>query len=618
MPHRWNRRTRLLVYWGTAAALAVVVSQALVFTTWQAGYEAWDPEAALVGVTDVLSGQAPPEAATFRFSDVTTDAGIDFVHFPATRSNVLPEDMGSGLAWGDFDDDGLPDLFLANIEGPFSGEGGDGRCALFRNRGDGTFADVTAESGIRCGGIGMAAAWGDYNNSGWLDLYITRHGPNLLFRNNGDGTFTDVSEEAGVTGGPSFSAGAAWGDFTLNGHLDLYVTNFVDFSYEPGEEEQTGFQHGAEVPFTLNPLAYPPQPNYLFRNNGDGTFTEVAAEAGVTNPDGRSLEVVWADFNNNGLPDLYVANDISDNALFVNRGNGTFEDASARALVADYRSGMGLAVTDLEGNGLLDIFITNWVAQRNSFFRNVSLTADASSDRAPLLFLEGADRIGLGAPSLPMVGWSTGFVDLDNSGSPDLWVVNGHTFPQVDDRARLRPQPVQFFRGMPGQPFMEVTAHVQEGRMASLVGRGGAHADFDRDGRVDLAISVHGDRPVLLRNVTPDPGHWLTLRLRQEGWNTRALGARVAIRVGDHVQTAAMGASSSYLSQSPAEVHFGLGEAEVIDELVVHWPDGAIQVEREVTANQLLTLHHVPTYPAAPRPPWMGTLPARANDVPDD
>jgi enediyne biosynthesis protein E4 len=598
-----RRRSRLLA-WAAIGLLTTGGALALVAATRDGGYGRWDPDGIEAGIMDVLARQGRPDEATFRFEDVTDDAGIRFRHFPAQRANLLPEDMGSGLAWGDYTDNGYPDLFLVNIEGSLVGPPGQGRCALYRNEGDGTFTDVTLEAGVDCDGMGMAAAWGDYNDNGRLDLFVTRYGSNLLYRNNGDGSFTDVTVEAGVGGGDAFSAGAVWGDYDRDGHLDLYVTNYVRFVYRPGEAQRISLQRDAEVPFTLNPSAYEPAANLLYRNNGDGTFTEVGAAAGVDNPRGRSLGAVWADFNNDGLPDLYVANDISDNALFLNRGDGTFEDASAASLTADYRGAMGLAVVDYGNDGAFDIFVTNWMAERNSFFRNRLSRASESGEGARLLFLEVGDHLGLGAPSLDKVGWATGFADFDNDGYPDLWVVNGHTFPKTDDPKHLRPQPMQFFRQMPGGGFVEVSSHVRDRAPDPIVGRGGAHADFDRDGRMDLAIMVHGDRPILLRNVSATPGRWLTIRLRQTGANTRALGARVVVTGGGLTQTALLGATPSYLSQSPAEVHFGLGEADLVEEVIIHWPDGAVQVERALLPDRVLTFTHAPTYPArATAPP---------------
>jgi enediyne biosynthesis protein E4 len=593
-PHR-DRRRRLLASWAAIAALSLTLALMPAVLTRDLGYETWDPAASATGVTDVMARTVGSEDATFRFEEVTERSGIEFRHFPGIRANLLPEDMGSGLAWGDYNDSGYPDLFLVNIEGPLHGPPGGGRCTLYRNEGDGTFTDVTMESRLDCRGIGMAAAWADYNDNGHLDLFVSRFGSNLLYRNNGDGTFSDVTEEAGVGGNGSFSAGAVWGDYDADGHLDLYVANYVSFAYSPGDERDTRALHGTEIPFTLNPAAYPPQQNYLYRNNGDGTFTEVALEAGVANPAGRSLGAVWADFSGNGLADLYVANDISENAMFLNRGDGTFEDAGARSLTADYRGSMGLAVVDHDGDGALDLFITNWLAERNTFFRN-TLARNSSSSRngSGPTFLEMADHLGLGAPSLAMVGWATGFVDFDNDGLPDLWVVNGHTFPRTDDPTRLRPQPMQFFRQLPGSGFSEVSLGAWEGAATPIVGRGGAHADFDRDGRVDLAIGVHGGRPILLRNVTPDPGHWVVVRLRQSDRNTRAVGARVTVRAGDRSRTDVVGATPSYLSQSPLELHFGLGEASRIDEMTIEWPDGCVESLHDMEVDTVLTLHHQP------------------------
>ncbi|MCP4410515.1 MAG: VCBS repeat-containing protein, partial [Gammaproteobacteria bacterium] len=257
------------------------------------------------------------------------------------RQSLLPEDMGSGLAWGDYDGDGDPDLFFVNFQGAIKAPLGNnamtvGRSALYRNEGAGHFIDITEIAGLAQPSFGLGAAWGDYDNDGDLDLYITNYGPNTLYRNNGDGTFTDVAEAAGV-GDDRFSAGCVWGDYDNDGHIDLYVTNYVQFATENNNTRATVRQSGTEIPYTINPSSYPPESNRLYHNNGDGSFSDVAEQAGVANPEGRSLSAAWFDFDNDGQNDLYVANDVSANGVFRNLGNGRFADIGAESLAADYR-----------------------------------------------------------------------------------------------------------------------------------------------------------------------------------------------------------------------------------------------------------------------------------------
>ena len=565
-----------------------------------------DPEGKIEKQTEDRPAEAHDNPPPIALEAVTAASGIVFEHFPATRQSLLPEDMGSGLAWGDYDGDGDPDLFLVNFCGPILEpiplNARQGRCALYRNDGDGRFRNVSTSVGLDVTCFGMAGAWGDYDNDADLDLYVTCYGSNLLYRNEGDGTFTNVTKAAGV-GDERFSAGCGWGDYDRDGDIDLYVCNYVKFMYRAADAKRTMRQYGSEVPFTMNPSAYKAEANVLYRNNGDGTFTDVAALAGVADTAGRSLVAAWFDFDNDGWSDLYVANDLSDNGVFRHRGDGPFEDIGASSLGADSRGAMGLAVGDYDHDGDFDLFITNWVGQENAFFEN-ALLADAKQDagRGRLIFMDVAQMVGVGHVSLNVVGWATGFVDFDNDGHRDLWVVNGHTFGEVGDHTRLRAQRVHLFRQQSAEGFVEMAQEACPELSRPIVGRGGAHADYDLDGRVDLAIMVHGGQPILLRNVSQGTGHWITLRLRQHGQNTHALGARIVLRTGDQVQSAQVGADAPYLSQSHTDVHFGLGSAGRIDELTIHWPDGHQETHDVVSPDGIHTFTHTPNYKVvAPR-----------------
>jgi hypothetical protein len=591
-----TKRQRQLVYWGAAS---LVVLGALAWLLLRASAPdnpyATEPDGRVRGLTDVLERQIDPGMVSFRFEDVAERAGIRFQHFPDRRRSLLPEDMGSGVAWGDYDNDGWIDLFVVNMRGSIldSAEG-EGRCALYRNNGDGSFSDVSAAAGMDLAVHGMAAAWGDYDNDGSLDLYLSTYGPNHLLRNNGDGTFSDIGTQAGVAD-PGFGAGVAWVDFDRDGWLDLYLTNYVQFEYRQADLARAGSQYGTEIPYTLNPSSYAPAPNRLFRNLGDGSFDEVASIAAVSDPEGRSLQPVWFDFDLDGWPDLYVANDVSKNGVFRNLGDGRFMDIGASSLAADYRGAMGLAVADYNRNGSLDLFITHWLAQENVLFENMTGSGFDAKHSDRIFFMEVGESHGLGYSSLRMVGWATGFADFDNDGMTDLWVVNGHTMEERDNREQLIGQPLQLYRQLDGRGFFEIaSAAWPEAR--PMVGRGGAHADFDGDGRVDLAISQHGGRLILLRNVSDSSGNWLALRLRQQQRNRFAVGARVALRIGDRWQTAQVLAGSSYLSQDGSDLHFGLGTATQADALRVHWPDGSVQELGPLASGRVHDLLHDPSY----------------------
>jgi hypothetical protein len=535
-----------------------------------------------------------------RFTDVAEAAGLRFQHFSGTRSTQLPEDMGSGAAWGDYDGDGDPDLFLVNEAGPL-GAGPErataARSALFRNDG-GRFADVTEAAGLEVTGWGMGAAWGDYDGDGDLDLFVTRYGTNLLLRND-RGRFTDVSTVAGVGGQGGFWTGAAWADHDRDGDLDLYVCGYVRFSPDAAAARQTSLQFRSQVPFTLNPSSYPPERNLLYRNDG-GRFREVAGDAGVDNPGGRSLSAAWADFDLDGWPDLYVANDVSDNAMFHNLGDGRFRDVSHAALVADYRGAMGLGIGDWENDGDLDIFITHWIAQENALYENQRGVFPATA-AAPMRFIDYADTEGLGQIALDFIGWGAAFLDYDNDGRLDLLVVNGSTFQDPADPTRLLPMKNQlFWNAGHDRGFYEVGAAAGPSFAEPNVGRGLAVADYDGDGDLDALVTVNGGRPRLLRNDGGSRRSWLRVVLRGPGrrasgrgpaTSSFATGALVRVAAAGLEQLRQVGDGPSYLGQSPpGEVFFGLGQAEVVDRLEVTWPSGRTQSFQGLPARAAVTL----------------------------
>jgi hypothetical protein len=557
------------------------------------------------GLTNILSKQvAEKDRVPLEFEDVTASSGIKFRHFPANRSSLIAEDMGSGVAWGDYDDDGLVDLLIVNCAAYIAGGTDSDRDAagarLYRNLGGGQFDDATVAAGINFVGHGMGAAWGDYDSDGDLDLYITALGRNALYKNLGDGRFEDVTEQAGVQD-KRFSSGCSWADYDRDGDVDLYVCNYIDFVAREADRSRTDSTWG-DQPYTMNPSAYEPAPNSLFRNNGDGTFTDVARQAGVDDPSGRGLSASWTDFDNDLWPDLYVANDVSENAVFRNRGDGTFEDIGAASLAADYRSAMGLAVADFDDDSDQDFFITHWIAQENALYCNMLIDPSHDALEHRLWFFDAADQFGVGQITLDAVGWATGFCDFDNDGLRDLWVVNGHTFEQtVGKQRKLIPQRPFLFWNRGADGFVEVAEKACREMATPIAGRGGAQADFDNDGRVDLAWLSHQGPLLLFRNTSPTNNRWLRIELRQSGGNPRALGARAYVTCGNRTQMGEVGCSSSYLSQDELTLHFGLGSAARVDSLRIVWPDGTEETRHDTAVDQKLTIHRA-AHPALAGP----------------
>ena len=559
-----------------AAGVFVAITLAVVFLG--RDRDRYVPSAPVQGLTSELDRTLGGEAPTRRFVDVTAAAGIDFAHFPGARTSQIAEDMGSGAAWGDYDADGFPDLYLVNHAGPLPtpdqpAPEQTGRAALYRNRGDGTFEERAEAAGVDHRGAGMGAAWADIDGDGHLDLVVTAYGGLTLYRNRGDGTFEDRTQAAGLGDYVGFWAGPSFVDYDRDGHVDLHVPGYV--RYDPGFLEVEGSSYAVEAPPSLNPSSFPPERNLLFRNRGDGTFEEMAAVAGVLGDRGRSLAALWADVNDDGWPDLYVANDVSDNELHLNLGDGTFKDVGHAAHVADYRGAMGIAAGDWDGDTDLDVFVTHWVAQENALYQ--SQRAQDGAD-AHLRFRDEADRFGLGQVALDAIGWATSFFDFDNDGLLDLFVVNGSTLQSRDDATQLVPmRDYLFWNRGPEEGFFDLGAVAGQWFERETVGRGGALADYDRDGDLDLVIVNHGGPAVLLRN-DGEGGHWLQLALTASGGNTAAIGATARVTAGGRVHRRAVGGQSSYLSQNEAVLHVGLGDAERVERVEILWPDGEQQI----------------------------------------
>ncbi len=594
-----NKRTRLLLKWsGWSVVLMLSVTFFFFLIERRLGQAVPAAGAKVSGLTSVLTRSTDGLAVPLSFEDATAAFGLDFHHMPTPRRSLLPEDMGSGIACGDYDADGFVDVLLVNFSGnavpgaPLN----DSACTrLYRNIGGRRLEDVTLSAGVGFVGLGMGAAWGDYDGDGDLDLYITAYGENTLYRNRGDGSFEEATHPAGVQDS-RFSTGCSWADYDRDGNLDLYVCNYIDFQYKAEHRDARKAQYATEQPYTLNPSSYPPQANALFRNRGDGTFEEVAKRAGVDDPRGRSLSASWVDINGDGWVDLYVANDVSNNGVFLNNRDGTFADIGASSLAADYRGAMGIAVADLDDDLDQDFLITHWLAQENAMYRNMLSDAVLGASVRPW-FMDQAEEFGLGQVSLDMVGWATAFGDLDNDGLRDLWIVNGSTIELPDDHTLLETQPAFLFWNRGTSGYIEVAARACPQLAAPRVGRGGAQADFDGDGLLDLVIVSNGGRAMLLRNTSMPSGHFLRLDLRQTFGNTRALGARAYITTAARTLMGEVGCSSSYLSQDEMILHFGLGDARRVEILRIVWPDGAEETHEDVEVDRTLTFVHTPTYP---------------------
>lgn len=595
---RLSRRQRRTLTAGLAATALLAALVALVVS--RRAPEPYDPSRLAEGITSELARRVPDDHPRVTFADAAPAAGIAFHHFGGTRSTQLPEDMGSGAAWGDFDNDGDDDLFIVNMNGPLpaatmpaavpvSTHDTDAAVSrLFRNDG-GRFVDVTREAGLVRALWGMGAAWGDADGDGLLDLVVTSFDRLVLFRNRGDGTFEDRTRASGMAAFTGFWTGASWADYDRDGDMDLYVCGYVRYEFDATARGKASLQFDAEVPFALNPSSYAPERNLLLRNDGRGRFTDVAEPAGVANTDGRSLSAAWTDLDEDGWLDLYVANDVSDNALFRGLGDGRFENVSHETWVADPRGAMGLAVGDWDLDGDFDLFVTHWLAQENALFSNMRIgTRGGPAGR--MVFMDVADQHGLGQSSLEYVKWGTAFVDYDNDGRQDLLSVNGSTFQDPADPRRLVAMPHQLFWNRNDQEgFFDVAGVSGPMLTEPTVGRGAAVADYDNDGDVDVIVVNHGGPARLWRNDGGNARGWL--KVRAAGLRNRfALGAIVEVTAGGVTQRQQVGAQSSYLSQHSLTMHFGLGDHRSADTVVVRFPGGQVVEYDAVAAGQTLVV----------------------------
>ncbi len=543
---------------------------------------------------------ASPQASdvAIRLVDVAEQAGITLLNLCGGPSkDYIVEVNGNGAAFFDYDNDGDMDVLivngstLSNIK-----HGGDQMVALFRNDAKGRFADVTPGSGLSARGWGMGTCIADYDNDGFQDVYVTAFGPNVLFHNNGNGTFTDVTARAGV-GDPRWSTNCTFADYDRDGDVDLYVANYLAFS------ELTVPRRGVSsnckymgIDVMCGPKDLPGESDALYRNNGDGTFTDVTTAAGIVDPGHYGFAVIFSDLNDDGWPDIFVANDSVSNFLFRNNRNGTFSEIglpSGLALSGDGKAqaSMGADVADYDGDGRLDVFVTNFSQDYNTLYHN----------SAEGFFSDVSYQAGLAMPSLPYLGWGTGFADFDNDGLLDIFVANGHVYPEID-RLGLGTtylQRKQLFRNQGKGHFSDVSRDAGEGLLIEKSSRGAAFGDFDNDGDVDVLVVNMNDRPTLLRNDTHSSNNWLTLKLAGKSQNRDAIGARVWLEQDGPVQVAEVRSGGSYLSHNDMRVHFGLAERKKVPPVKVRWPDGAVERFEGLTANAIHVIREGNGRPAA-------------------
>ncbi len=532
------------------------------------------------------------------FQDVAESAGLArWNHTMGAGDKGLICDVnGSGVGLIDYDNDGWLDIYLVNGSNfdALDGKREAPHAALFHNNHDGSFTDVAAKAGVSNDRWGFGVAIADYDNDGWPDIFVTNLGKNRLYHNNHDGTFTDVAEKAGVALG-NWSAGATWGDYDGDGRLDLFVTGYVHFDrsnlpYEKTKAVGYSYCEFRGEPVMCGPKNIEGEPDHLFHNNGDGTFTEVSAKAGVSDETNRyyGFTPVFVDVNNDGRPDLVVADDSTLSYLYINRGDGTFEDASYALGFGLNQDGhevaaMGLAVGDYLNNGLLDFAISDFSDEPKLLFR----------DDGHASFTEVSMRSGIGKISMPFLGWGTGFIDYDNDGWLDLMFVNGHIYPAADrlDWGTSYNERPLLFRNMRDGNFAVVPAVKGTGLAQVISGRGAAFGDLFNDGKIDVVISRIEGPPLLFRNVFPDHHHWVELRLAGGAKSPRdGVGATVYLAANGMRQRQDVISGGSYVSSSDPRLHFGLGEAAEAGTAEIHWPSGAKESIKLPAVDRIYTI----------------------------
>jgi hypothetical protein len=541
-----------------------------------------------------LAAEGPPDLGV-TFIDIAREAGLNAktIFGGEHKNKYLLETTGCGIAFYDYDNDGWLDLFIVNgtrLEGFPKGQ--EPTCHLFKNNRDGTFTDVTVRAGLARSGWGQGVCIGDYDNDGYEDLFITYYGNNALYHNNGDGTFTDVSQKSGVAGVRTrWGTGCAFVDYDKDGHLDLFVANYIDLDLTTAPVPESGPCLYKGIMVACGPPGLKGDTNILYHNNGNGTFTDVSEKAGITNVIGSfGLGVLVADFDNDGWPDIYVANDSQPSLLYQNQKDGTFKDIGIEAgcaLSADGKpqAGMGVSAADYDGDGNLDLVKTNFAGDTHSLYRNLG--------KAQFEDTTYSARLGLNTRFL---GWGCGFIDMNNDTWPDILVCNGHVYPEVEQLKTEAgyAETKLLYKNLGNGQFADVTQSGGPGITVPNASRGCAFGDFDNDGDIDVAVNTNNGLPQLLRCDSKLKNNWIKIRTLGVKSNRSGIGARIKItsRTPDdkapRVQIDEVRSGGGYISQSDLRIHFGLGKADKVDTIEVRWPSGQVDTLRNVAANRLI------------------------------
>ncbi len=548
----------------------------------------------VVNLTAPLSApgqrEAPAQASQTetnlpQLQDITASTGIKFDHLSSPEQKYIVESMSGGVALIDYDRDGWPDIYFTNAQSvDMALAGKKARSALYHNNHDGTFTDVTDKAGVGYPCWAMGALVGDYNNDGWPDLLVTCFGGVVLYRNNGDGTFTDVTKQAGLSNDTQWATGAAFGDYDGDGWADLFVSHYVDFHLDDLPtfgSSPTCKYHGIEV--QCGPRGLRGSASILYHNNGDGTFTDVSEKSGIRDaPKAFGLTAVWSDLDNDGHLDLFVANDAGRNYLYQNDGTGHFSEIGFASGVAVNQDGaeqanMGVALGDYLHTGRFSIAITHFSDEYTALFRN----------DGKMNFTDVSYTSGIAPSTTPYVGWGDAFLDFDNDGWLDFFMVNGHVYPQVDSAAigTAYREPALLFLNQHDGKFRDISKLAGAALQVPRVSRGVAIGDLFNDGRMDIVIENLKGSPVILRPQGGEANHWISLELAGTSSNRLALNARVVATAGDLVQTGEVLSGGSYLSQNDLRLHFGLGRRDRVDKIDIHWPGGKTEVLTNLAAD---------------------------------
>lgn len=515
---------------------------------------------------------------TVTFTDVTAEAGIDFVHHNGRSGRkYLPETLGSGCAFFDYDNDGLPDIFLVNSR-PWAGDGTGVTSKLYRNEGGGRFADVSDQAGLAVPLYGLGAATADYDNDGFADLYVTVLDGDRLFRNRGDGTFEDVTKAAGIDNA-RFGTSAAWFDYDLDGHLDLLVANYVQWTMEG---DLWCSMDGSTKSY-CTPESYLGQPSVLYRNRGDGTFEDVSEAAGVADPEAKALGIAIFDYDSDGFPDVFQANDTQPNKLYRNEGDGTFSEHGVSAGIAyaedgKARGAMGVDAADYDRSGRPHLLVGNFANEMLNLFHN----------EGNGLFVDEAPTSEIGRDSLLSLTFGAFFFDYDLDSHPDIFCANGHLDEEIEivqPAVKFAQEPLLFRNDGRGR-FEISSREVGADFVEPLVARGAAYADYDRDGDLDILITTNDGPAKLLRNDGGNANNYLRVKLRGTKSNRDGLGAALAVTSASGRQTRLVSGGSSYCSQSETVATFGLGADSTVESLEIRWPSGAVQTLADLEINR--------------------------------